>query len=172
MKKILNLLIALFMCFALVACGNNKESENGSNKQDENKLIEITMENWDTYFEIKDDLYVNAVGEIYPDKVLVLKEDYDVEYVQISFDYKYTNEWYFVEIDNDKKTIEIKEVDSTKESEEKNSSRSGVMLDENNEIYVSLIDSWNSTTLGDKKSMTIAGNIEITNFDGGIELSK
>lgn len=52
MKKLLALLLAVVMCASFVACGGEETNNTGSQKQEE-KTIEITMDNWQDYFEIK-----------------------------------------------------------------------------------------------------------------------
>ena len=85
MKKKLVLLLATLMCVSLCACGGNETSSgnNTDTKTEENgglfktkKEIEITMDNWQEYFEIKAvlndfDFEKNAFDEI---------EDLEIEY--------------------------------------------------------------------------------------------
>jgi len=87
MKKKLVLLLATLMCISLCACGGNEStSENNTDtKTEENvflssskegKEVEITMDNWQEYFEIKAvlkdfDFQRNAFDEI---------EDLEIEY--------------------------------------------------------------------------------------------
>ena len=96
MKKILTLLLAAAMCFSLIACSdepnsaeNTNAGETADNTTTENNLppepdeepedtgtgeskpqytiIELTVENWDTYFEVVEVAYFleNAFGEAY-----------------------------------------------------------------------------------------------------------
>ena len=54
MKKIFALLLVAVMCFSLVACA---QTETSGNKTKEN-TVEITLDNWQDYFEIKQ--YINS----------------------------------------------------------------------------------------------------------------
>lgn len=70
MKKMLALLLAAVMCFALVACGEGETPNTNDNSSTE-QTIEITLDNWQEYLEINQYLSVcyhpnafdEAVGE-------------------------------------------------------------------------------------------------------------
>lgn len=70
MKKIISLLLVTMMCISLCACGGSGDSSTGNGGIfKEKKEIEITMDNWQEYFEIKYDietveLQKNAFDEI------------------------------------------------------------------------------------------------------------
>lgn len=62
MKKLLALLLALtIMCFTFVACSDNKDdTQNGENSTTEETVpesVELTMENFDTYFEFVEESF-------------------------------------------------------------------------------------------------------------------
>lgn len=130
MKKIIALLLAItIMCFSFVACDSNKtpdESENTSaNEQDAKDSIELTLENFDTYFEFVDDpiFTKNSSGEIDALRFrhyYKLKEEFkiDTEKSTIELTYKHSastrditvdfkNEKYTIgSVEKDKKMIE------------------------------------------------------------------
>ena len=129
MKKTISLLLALVMCLSLAACGNaekpkQNETENDytgvSTNQTENtdstdyqteytaptetepkvQVVEITMDNWQDYFEIKQcvegDVNTNAFDEFesvayYIYTVFTLKEEYaekiDTDESQLAIEY-------------------------------------------------------------------------------------
>lgn len=93
MKKILVLVLALVMMFSLTACGGEK--------------IGITTENWQDYFEIKQEFAVidkmEVTGEIDGERVtnytmLCLKEEYadraDFDDIEMNFVFMATNVFY------------------------------------------------------------------------------
>ena len=119
MKKAISLLLALVMCLSLAACGNaekpkQNETENDSTGVSPNQteytaptetepkvqVVEITMDNWQDYFEIKQcvegDVNTNAFDEFesvayYIYTVFTLKEEYaekiDTDESQLAIEY-------------------------------------------------------------------------------------
>lgn len=172
-KKLFNFLLVAILCFGLVGCGNGSTShDNSSNDGNESKVIDITKENWDTYFEIKDDIHVNPVGEVRPDTCFVLKDKYEAENVSILLEYTSTCEWHFVKIDNEEKKITVGELDENKTSEQRNSNRHIEGFDENGGVKTSLIDSWQTQKYEDQMSLTIYKDFTITFIEGTLTLSK
>ena len=61
MKKFLALILALtIMCFSFVACSDNKDTGKDDNQKTEEKMpesVELTMENFDTYFEFVEESF-------------------------------------------------------------------------------------------------------------------
>lgn len=95
MKKITALLLLLVMSFSLAACGKEKGLEPAEGQE----AIEITAENWQTYFELKDEVTVyetededgnKVVEAAYVDKFIYLKDEYKEKFVaaDITFTYK------------------------------------------------------------------------------------
>ena len=79
MKKNLVLILATLMCISLCACGGS-ESVSGDNtdKKTEEKEIEITMDNWQEYFEIKEDIIGTQIEKNAFDEIEKINIDYDV----------------------------------------------------------------------------------------------
>ena len=103
MKKAISLLLALVMCLSLCACGETETT------------VEITMENWDSFFEFKEiELWQeNSFGEvdnleIMP--VICVREEYAdriiLEKMQVAVEYSTMHPSYYIEIDFDNKTYE------------------------------------------------------------------
>lgn len=117
MKKKLVLLLATLMCVSLCACGGSETSSgnNTDTKTEENgglfqteKEIEITMDNWQEYFEEKDVLSVkynsfDEIEDIYFYKILTLKEGISVDPYKsdIAVEANVHYEQYYVNIDTD-----------------------------------------------------------------------
>lgn len=73
MKKIISMLLVVVMCFALCSCGSKETSsdvkEKISNEGEEEKKttsVEITLDNWQEYFEIRfcETFWYNNFGEV------------------------------------------------------------------------------------------------------------
>lgn len=113
MKKLFALLLAAVLCLSLAACGDGKVETNADNSQEQNtentpneseqvetepqeQTIEITLDNWQEYFEIKDYLGViydtNAFDEV-TDSVLTFytilesKEEYSDYVADVAVEY-------------------------------------------------------------------------------------
>ena len=117
MKKKLVLLLATLMCISLCACGGSEtssgnntdtktEENGGSLSQGEEKEVEITMDNWQEYFEEKDVLSVkynsfDEIEDIYFYKILTLKEGISVDPYKsdIAVEANIHYEQYYVNID-------------------------------------------------------------------------
>jgi len=95
MKKIFAMLLVLVISLSLVACGGKEELEPGEGQE----AIEITTENWQTYFEVKDEVAVfetedkdgnKTVTSAYMDKFIYLKDEYKDKFAaaDITFTYK------------------------------------------------------------------------------------
>ena len=113
MKKLIALLLAAVLCLSLAACGNGKIEANTDNSQEQNKentpseseqvetepqeqTIEITLDNWQEYFEINQYLSVNytanAFGELTDTSlsfftILEPKEAYSYYTVDVAVEY-------------------------------------------------------------------------------------
>ena len=96
MKKIYVMLLMMVMCFSLFACG---KKEQGLKPEENQEAIDITTENWQTYFEVKDEVAVyettdkdgkKSVESAYVDKFIYLKEEYKEKFAaaDITFTYK------------------------------------------------------------------------------------
>lgn len=119
MKKKLVLLLVTLMCISLCACGGNESSsgnnttdtkteENGGLLSQERREVEITMDNWQEYFEEKDVLSVkynafDEVEDIYFYKILTIKEGITVDPYKSSVAIELNGhfEHYYVNIDTD-----------------------------------------------------------------------
>ncbi len=108
-----------------------KISENGGATDDaEGKKtisVEITMDNWQEYFEIVEREKVeknefDEVDDMYKNTYLVLKDGYEmVGYdTSIAVEYNYVLEWRYVEIDKENAVLTIGELVPDREIEEKN----------------------------------------------------
>ena len=96
MKKTVAMLLVLVMSLSVVACGGKeKELKPGEGQV----AIDVTTENWQEYFEIKDEVAVyeaedkdgnKVVESAYVDKFIYLKEEYKDNFVtaDIKFTYK------------------------------------------------------------------------------------
>ena len=95
MKKIIAMLLMLVMSCSLVACGGKEQELEPAEGQE---AIEITTENWQTYFEVKDDVDVykekdaegKEIVKAYMDKYICLKEEYKENFAvaDVTFTYK------------------------------------------------------------------------------------
>lgn len=120
MKKIIALLLAVVMCFSLVACGGDKETSNNNEPQEE--TIEITIDNWQNYLEIKEyfDFYyvTNEFGvpiKAHPNLrvLLTLKEEYR-DYLYSDFAVEFNADYCAKDVvyNYDDFTFEIKDCES------------------------------------------------------------
>lgn len=95
MKKIIAMLLISVMSLSLVACGGTKEEELVAGEGQE--AIEITAENWDTYFEIEEivDTSTRTLSDgtvitvAYVDYVINLKDDYAAKFDKADLDVTY-----------------------------------------------------------------------------------
>lgn len=90
MKKILALLLAAVMCLSLVACGG---------KEQKTETIEITLENWQDYFEVKlaPTVYKNDFDEIdrcFAHHYVYLKSEYRDKLVEADVAFGWNSEGY------------------------------------------------------------------------------
>ena len=180
MKKLLNVLLALMLCLGLVACGGSSDTgtdgtsaSNTNNKTDEPTVIDITMDNWQEYFEIKDTVYVNPMGECRPDTHFVLKDTTNVFEVNFDVEASYVREWRYVEINDEEQTIVIGELVEDKEVEHltlTNSWHGG--LDEFGNLELSFVPGWDSQSSGDIVKMTVCSQFELTSISGTITYNK
>lgn len=117
MKNKLVLLLATLVCISLCAC-DEREGTNGDNTNTQkeesgglfkkNKEIEITLDNWQEYFEEKDILSVkynsfDEIEDIYFYKILTLKEGISIDPYKsdIAVEANVHYEQYYVNIDTD-----------------------------------------------------------------------
>lgn len=120
MKKIIALLLAVVMCFSLVACAQEDTQQNEVEPQEE--TIEITIDNWQNYLEIKEyfDFYYgkNEFGEpveAYPNfyVLLTFKEEYrDYSYSDFAVEFNADYCAKDVVYNYDDFTFEIKDCES------------------------------------------------------------
>ncbi len=74
MKKILAVLLLSVMSLTLVACGGSKEKKPGLVAGEGQEAIDITAENWETYFELEEEVRslekekLDEEGEVVKDK--------------------------------------------------------------------------------------------------------
>ena len=119
MKKKLVLLLATLMCISLCACGGSEtssgnntdtktEENGGSLSQGEGREVEITMDNWQEYFEEKDIVSAryNAFDEIEDviiHQVLAVKEGITIDPYKsnVAIEYNGHTEMYYVKVDTD-----------------------------------------------------------------------
>lgn len=112
MKKLITFMLALSMAASMAACGNSKENTDVNSLQDQSpdtemvttdhtissemdveNSITITMDNWDTYFELKriEDPFINESGKtenwdfLY---AVFLKPEYSKQYNYGSVDFE------------------------------------------------------------------------------------
>lgn len=94
MKKIIAMLLTMITSVSLVACGGEKKEIEPAEGQE---AIEITTENWQTYFEVKDNLDVyetekdgKKIVKAYIDKYIYLKDEYKDKFAvaDVTFTYK------------------------------------------------------------------------------------
>jgi len=94
MKKFIAMLLMMIMSVSLVACGGKEQELEPAEGQE---AIEITTENWQTYFEIREDVDVyetekdgEKVVKAYMDKYICLKEAYKDKFsaADVTFTYK------------------------------------------------------------------------------------
>lgn len=120
MKKLFSMILAVVMCFSLVACAQEDTQQNEVEPQEE--TIEITIDNWQNYLEIKEyfDFYYvkNEFGE--PVKanpnirvLLTLKEEYR-DYLYSDFAVEFNADYCAKDIvyNYDDFTFEIKDCES------------------------------------------------------------
>ena len=94
MKKILAMLLISVMSLSLVACGAKEEELTAGEGQE---AIEITAENWDTYFEIEEivDTSTRTLSDgtvitvAFVDYVINLKDDYVAKFDKADLDVTY-----------------------------------------------------------------------------------
>lgn len=119
MKKFLALLLAAVTCLSLVACNNDKPSENPSENTTDAPVVtlgevKITADNFETYFEFVEESFFtkNADGEVNALRYrhyYKLKEDFNIDITKssITLDYGYSYSTRKVDIDfaNEKFTL-------------------------------------------------------------------
>lgn len=137
MQRKLILLLATFMCIFLCACGGS-ESTSGENTDTKTEVkgntslsktekeVEITMDNWQEYFEFIEVVCANenynAFDELasvsYPyHYCLTIKEEYeiDIEKSNVAIEINGHSEYWSVNIDKD--TLEISYIEKTKDGD-------------------------------------------------------
>ena len=95
MKKTIAMLLLSVMSLSLVACGETKEEELTAGEGQE--AVEITAENWDTYFEIEEIVDTSArtlsdgtkITIAYVDYVINLKDEYTEKFDKADLDVTY-----------------------------------------------------------------------------------
>ncbi len=141
MKRFVVLLLAAVMCLSLVACGGSNdtlttdETEATVSKETEPKLVsvEITLDNWQNYFELREytKFIENGFGEIDDAETywtLVSKDEYafDMENCDVTFEFTYDEEIVAATVDTDSKTVIYGEVTGSRTSEAKVETMNGV----------------------------------------------
>lgn len=106
MRKKIALFLATLMCISLCACGGSETSSSSLFKKEQE--IEITMDNWQEYFEEKEVISAssNAFDElehIAIHQVIALKDKYEIdkEKSEVDIEYKWHIEEYCVDFDTD-----------------------------------------------------------------------
>lgn len=131
MKKILALLLAAVVCLSLVACNNDKSSEDpneGTTNKAEVTLgeVKITADNFDTYFEFVEEAFFtkNTAGQIDALRhrhYYQLKEHYNIDLskssIKLDYGYSYSTRKVNIDFKNEKFTLgdqvgEINEIKS------------------------------------------------------------
>ncbi len=119
MKKFLALLLATVTCLSLVACNNDKPSEDPSentNKTDVVTLgeVKITADNFETYFEFIEESFFtkNADGEVNALRYrhyYKLKDNYNIDVakssITLDYGYSYSTRKVDIDFDNEKFTL-------------------------------------------------------------------
>ena len=108
-EKILAMLLAAFMSFSLVACGQeqdkkeNIETENTDKENSEmsQETVEVTLDNWQDYFELRlvvkeDKNDFDELETIYPTTYFIIKEEFENSVVEmdIAVEYSLKNPYY------------------------------------------------------------------------------
>ncbi len=124
LKKIIALLLALtIMCFSFVACNNNNpEEENSTNEQTPVESVELTLENWDTYFDFVEESFFTKDASGNTDALRFrhyykLKSEYkiDIEKSNVEILYKHSYQIRPITVDLNNKTFSLG--DSTEEKQ-------------------------------------------------------
>lgn len=145
MKKFLVAILVMLLCLSFTACGNDKYQEYDNlinyleqgdyeaaraeidtisaiakSKEDANKTtedIDITIDNWQDYFEIEERILNNKndfgeITEVYKKYYLVLKDGYELaeQGTSIAIEYSYICEWRYVEEDKQAGTLTVGEL--------------------------------------------------------------
>lgn len=89
MKKILAMLLISVMSLSMVACGGNKEEKPGLTPAEGQEAIEVTTENWETYFELEEVVRTIEKDKLDKDGEVVKDKDGKVVKVTVAYvDYK------------------------------------------------------------------------------------
>ncbi len=117
LKKIIALLLALtIMCFSFVACDNSKnpDEEPSSTEDTPVESVELSLDNWDTYFEFVEESFFTKDSSGNVDALRFrhyykLKSDYkiDLEKSSIDISYKHTYCKRPITVDFSKETFEL-----------------------------------------------------------------
>lgn len=117
MKKIIALFLAItIMCFSFVACNKTPDEQEGTstNEQTPKDMVELTLENWDTYFEFIEESFFtkDASGKVDALRFrhyYKLKSDYkiDLEKSSIEIIYKHSYRSRPVTVDFANQTFEF-----------------------------------------------------------------
>jgi PBP1b-binding outer membrane lipoprotein LpoB len=119
MKKILALILALtIMCFSFVACSDNKEqtpdSQETTTEEKKPESVELTMENFDTYFEFVEESFFTKdkngnLTQLRFRHYYKLKPEYNVNLekstVLIKYDYSAVTKKVDIDFDEQKFTL-------------------------------------------------------------------
>lgn len=119
MKKILALLLAAVTCLSLVACNNDKPSEDpteNTSKQAEETLgeVKITADNFEKYFEFIEEGFFtkNSDGEVNALRhrhYYKLREEYNIDVtkssIKLDYGYSYTTKKVDIDFENEKFTL-------------------------------------------------------------------
>ncbi len=117
LKKIIALLLALtIMCFSFVACDNSKnpDEEPSSTEKTPVESVELSLDNWDTYFEFVEESFFtkDASGKVDALRFrhyYKLKSDYKIDFDKSSIEivYKHTYCKRPITVDFNKQTFEL-----------------------------------------------------------------
>lgn len=182
MKKLMMMLLSAVMVMSLAACGG---SDSNNSKKDEpivpeTETVEITIDNWQDYFEIVEGTTVrtNEFDEpesVYPTMNLVLKEGIELgvnEYgtvmgYELAVEYGFTSAYYNVEMDLENCTLTIGDLyegDTPEQDTETNT-----FFHDMNSFYMS----YNSRGQGGVTvAMEIISDVEIIRIQGTITIQK